>query len=198
MISGMGFEVVLWDFGDTLVDERWMQRPPDSFPSWPTAWANVMTDRADDWNIGRVEMSQIFIELANRTGMTTEDVAAHALDCCHRLVFNPTAWQIASERRFTQAIVTVNPDLFAKYVMPAYELAAIFDVIVMSFAERTTDKPTLCNIALGRLGFKGDIAHCLLIDNRLDFVQAWQNVGGVSYWFQGDEQFKRDVPLLFG
>jgi hypothetical protein len=28
-----------------------------------------------------------------------------------------------------------------------------------------------------------------LIDNRLDLVSAWRDVGGAGYWFQNDEQF---------
>ena len=29
---------VLWDFGDTLVDQDWMLRPPEAYPNWPQAW----------------------------------------------------------------------------------------------------------------------------------------------------------------
>jgi hypothetical protein len=29
--------VLLWDFGDTLVDERWMVRAPATCPTWPAA-----------------------------------------------------------------------------------------------------------------------------------------------------------------
>jgi hypothetical protein len=34
--------VLLWDFGDTLVDERWMRRAPAEFPDWPNAWNKVI------------------------------------------------------------------------------------------------------------------------------------------------------------
>jgi len=33
--------VLLWDFGDTLVDERWMLRAPASCPGWPSARTEV-------------------------------------------------------------------------------------------------------------------------------------------------------------
>jgi hypothetical protein len=74
----------------------------------------------------------------------------------------------------------------------------VFDVIVVSFAERTVDKPSLCRIALDRLGFDGDHSAALLIDNRKDLVHAWQDDGGAGYWFQSDEQFRRDIPRLLG
>lgn len=113
-------------------------------------------------------------------------------------MFNPIAWRVAVEHRLPQALVTVNPDLFADYIVPAHELAIVFDAIVMSFAERTADKPSLCRIALDRLGFDGDPSAALLIDNRKDLVHAWQTVGGAGYWFQNDEQLRRDIPRLLG
>ena len=191
-------DVLLWDFGDTLVDERWMRRCPDAHPEWDDAWTAVMDQLAERWNTGEVGMPVVFAALADRTGMTPADVEAHARDCCRRLVFNPTAWRIAREHRLPQALVTVNPDLLAAYVVPAHHLATVFDAIVMSFAEGTVDKPTLCRIALDRLGFDGDPHAALLIDNRQDLVHAWETAGGTGYWFQSDEQFRRDVPRLLG
>lgn len=155
-----------------------------------------MTDRADDWNLGRAIAAEIFGELAARSGMSRHAVRSHARSCCEHLVFNVTAWHVASERRLPQALVTVNPDLFADFVVPAYGLDDVFDVIVMSFAERTDDKPALCDIALRRLGFSGPRSDALLIDNRLDLVEAWRNVGGTGYWFESDQKLGADLPSL--
>jgi FMN phosphatase YigB (HAD superfamily) len=188
--------VLLWDFGDTLVDERWMLRPPAECPAWEATWLDVMADHADDWNVGRVSAVQVFGALAERSGMSADAVKSHARRCCERLAFNETAWRVASERRLRQALVTVNPDLFADFTVPAHGLDNVFDVIVMSFAERTDDKPALCDIALDRLGFTGSRSDALLIDNRLDLVKAWRNVGGAGYWFQSDQRFSADLPSL--
>ena len=190
--------VLLWDFGDTLVDERWMRRPPvdGSYPAWEAAWVEVMADLADAWNVGRVGSSDVHAALAERTGMSVDAVAAHARDCCERLVFNRTAWRVANERRMPQALVTVNPDLFDDLIVPVHGLTDIFDVIVTSSGERTADKVGLCVVAVERLGHRGPRSQALLIDNRLDLVGAWQDAGGAGYWFQGDEQFADDVPAL--
>jgi len=153
---------------------------------------------AERWNVGAVHAAEVFAALAERTGMTAAAVAAHARDCCARLAFNTNAWSIATERRFPQALVTVNPDLFEDFVVPAHGLEATFDTIVTSSAERMADKSTLCLIALERIGFHGDRSHALLIDNRLDLVSAWRDVGGAGYWFRNDEQFGRDIPQLLG
>jgi hypothetical protein len=187
---------LLWDFGDTLVDERWMRRPPPDFPTWDAAWSDVMADRADDWNVGRIGAAEIFEELAQRTGMSADAVRSHAAHCCDRLVFNETAWRVACERRLPQALVTVNPDLFGEFVVPAHRLHDVFDVIVMSFAESTDEKSALCDIALDRLGLAGPRSDALLIDNRLDLVEGWRNVGGTGYWFRSDARFRADLPSL--
>ena len=194
----MAPDVLLWDFGDTLVDERWMRRAPDACPAWEAAWLDVMAELADSWNIGAVRAPQVFVALAERTGVTKQAVEAHAQDCCRQLAFNSAAWRVATERRVPQALVTVNPDLFADYIVPGYHLDNVFDIIVMSFVEGTDDKPTLCQIALDRLGFSGERSQALLIDNRIDLVHAWREIGGAGYQFQSDEQFARDAPQLLG
>lgn len=188
--------VLLWDFGDTLVDERWMRRPPAEFPKWEAVWLDLMGDHADDWNVGRVGRAEVFGAIAERSGMSAAAMKSHARTCCERLLFNETAWRLASERRLPQALVTVNPDLFADFVVPAHGLDDVFDVIVMSFEELTDDKPTLCDIALDRLGFTGPRSDALLIDNRRDLVEAWRDVGGTGYWFQSDQQLRADLPSL--
>ena len=109
-----------------------------------------------------------------------------------------TAWRVATEHHAPQALVTVNADLFGDWIVPGYELATMFETIVVSCAERTSNKTELCTIALDRLGFSGDRSDALLIDNRLDLVEAWRAVGGSAYWFQSDAQFADDVAALLG
>lgn len=188
--------VLLWDFGDTLADERWMRRPPADCPTWEAVWEDVMAEYADDWNVGRIGAREIFRVLAARSGMTVEGVRSHARGCCERVAFNKTAWRVASERRLPQALVTVNPDLFADVVVPAHGLDGVFDEIVMSFAERTDDKSALCDIALERLGFAGPRSHALLIDNRIDLVDAWKHQGGAGYRYESDQKLRADLPSL--
>jgi len=187
--------VVLWDFGDTLVDERWMRRCPESCPTWETAWIEVMNEFADRWNVGEVSLEEVSAALADAAAMTLPEVEAHVRACCAQLSLHVNAWELAEQHRWPQAIVTVNPDLFADFIVPTYGLSEMFDQIVMSFAEQTDDKVALCDIALERLGYAGLRDGALLIDNQLDLVDAWRDSGGVGYWFQSDDQFGRDAPL---
>ena len=194
----MAYALLLWDFGDTLVDERWMRRAPDGVPGWEDAWNATMADLADAWNVGATSSAEVYAALAERTGMALEEVAAHAEHCCRQITFHEMAWRVACERRRPQAIVTVNPDLFTDLVVPACGLATAFDHIVASHQESTDDKVALSERALARLGFRGDRHEVLLIDNRADLVEAWRDAGGSGYWFQGDDRFARDVEGLLG
>jgi hypothetical protein len=191
-------QVLLWDFGDTLVDERWMLRAPTGCADWASAWREVMTTHADDWNVGRVSEAEVFRALHDRTGLGVDVIEHHAAECCRSIAFHPVAWRVATERRRPQALVTVNPDLFVARVAPTYDLAAHFDAVVVSYQEGTDDKTALCEIALVRLGYTGPRAGALLVDNREDVTDAWRRSGGASYWYRGDAAFEADLPTLFG
>jgi FMN phosphatase YigB (HAD superfamily) len=188
--------VLLWDFGDTLVDERWMLKPSAEFDRWPEVWTDVVGERARDWNTGRISESDIFGELARRSGMDISAIERYVAACCESIRFNRAAWRAACERRRPQALVTVNPDLFIERVARPYGLAAHFDAIVVSCEEGTDDKSALCGIALDRLGFSGSSSEALLIDNRRDLADAWAQSGGVSYHFRGDKVFDLDWPAI--
>jgi hypothetical protein len=151
----MSISVLLWDFGDTLVDERWMWRAPARCATWESSWAEVMADLADDWNVGAVTSAIVFQALASRTGMSAEDVEEHARDCCRQIEFHPSAWRYAQKRCRPQALVTVNPDLFTGVHRPSTGPHRSFDVIIVSATERCANKVELCEEALARLGFRG-------------------------------------------
>ena len=189
-------DVLLWDFGDTLVDERWMLAPPVGISGWRDAWIAVMATHADDWNRGAVSAHDVFAALADETGMTAAAVEVHAHACCRTLGFHEHAWRVAREHRLPQALVTVNPDIFGAWIVPDHRLHEVFDAIVMSYAEGTTDKCSLCDRALERLGATRDRSRALLIDNRADLVEQWRAAGGVGYWFRDDEQFHADLAAL--
>jgi len=190
--------VLLWDFGDTLVDERWMLRAPAEYRGWPSAWRAVMATHADDWNVGRVSERDVFRALHARTGLGVDAIEQHAAECCRSIRFHPFAWQVATERRLPQALVTVNPDLFVSRVAATYDLGQYFDAVVVSCVEGTDDKTALCEIALDRLGFTGPRSAALLIDNRQDLTDGWRQSGGAAYWYRDDAALAADLPTLLG
>lgn len=114
----MAAAVLLWDFGDTLVDERWMRTPPVGCPTREAAWLEVMAHSAYRWNPGAVTSTKIFDALSVRTGMAREQVEAHACRCCEQLVFNETAWRVAKERWLPPSARHGEPDLFTDHIVP--------------------------------------------------------------------------------
>jgi FMN phosphatase YigB (HAD superfamily) len=190
--------VLLWDFGDTLVDERWMLSAPAELPQWLAVWTAVVSERAREWNTGRVGEADIFGELAARTGMDTPSIERHVAACCRSIRFHPAAWRAATERRRPQALVTVNPDLFVERVAKPHDLERHFDTVVVSCAEGTDDKNELCRTALDRIEFTGHPSEALLIDNRRDLVDAWARTGGAAYLYRGDDSFANDWPSILG
>ncbi len=185
---------VLWDFGDTLVDESWMLEAPDGVPAWTAVWSDVARGpREDAWNRGDVTEDEIIEAVASRLPMTAEQVRAHARRCCARIRFFETPWALARSLRLPQALVTVNPDGFSNWVVPEHRLDEVFDLIVASWEERILDKAELCQIALDRLGGAVDPSDALLIDNKEANVEAWMARGGRGYWFRGDAAFRADL-----
>jgi hypothetical protein len=86
--------VLLWDFGDTLVDERWMRQAPAECPDWSNAWNEAMETCADDWNIGRASERDVFAEMSRRTGLSIDFVERHAEACCRSITFHPFTWRV--------------------------------------------------------------------------------------------------------
>lgn len=187
---------LLWDFGDTLVDERWMWPCPAGFPNWTDSYralgAGLLGSR---WNRGALSFEEFATRLAADVGIAFDDACAHMQACCNAIQFFEHAWATARSHAMPQAIVTVNPDLFTRFVAPNYALDTVFDTIVTSWQERTEDKARLCEIALDRLGGSNP-AEALLIDNIEANVASWRAHGGQAYLFRSDLEFGRDVPRL--
>jgi FMN phosphatase YigB (HAD superfamily) len=179
---------LLWDFGDTLVDERFLWTCPTGVPGWVAAYrALAGGEFGTRWNCGTASLDELATELSARLGMSTRAVVAHVKRCSARIRFFEHAWTAARSRALPQALVTVNPDLF-RDVVSHYRLAEHFDAIVISSEEGTDSKVDLCEVAMRRLGCD-DASQALLIDNIAANVDAWRERGGAAYWFRGDDEF---------
>jgi len=180
---------LLWDFGDTLVDQRWMWPSPDGVPGWTTRYRALPgTDIDTRWSEGEMTTEELAAVFASDLGCTPELLMAHMEQRCRDVQFFEHAWAAARAHSFPQAIVTVNSDAFSRFVVPNCALDSVFDVIVTSWEEHMMDKTRLCEIALERLGCD-DPAEALLIDNIEENVAAWRERGGQAYLFVSDEEF---------
>jgi phosphoglycolate phosphatase-like HAD superfamily hydrolase len=182
----MNLQAVLWDFGDTLADERWMLAPLDGSPGWPDTYRQVLDggELADRWNTGSATTAEVAEAFANTLGVPTQRILAHMRACCRHVALYADVIALAARLEAPQAIVTINPDIFSEVVVPACDLTARFAAIVTSWEERTLSKADLCDIAMSRLPGAVDREACLLIDNRIDNVAEWRARGGAAWHFQ--------------
>ena len=112
---------VLWDFGDTLVEQDWMLTPPDGIPDWPAAWLEIARGANEQpWNLGEVGTETIASGVAERLDMPLVDAMRHIDRCCRGIRFFDAPWAAARGCPLPQAIVTLNPDLFRTLVVLIY------------------------------------------------------------------------------
>ena len=108
------------------------------------------------------------------------------------------AVSVASQLECPQAIVTINPDIFTRWVVPNYRLNEVFEVILAAWEIRTLNKSDMCEEAIVRLGGTEDVGKVLLVDNLESNVLDWRGRGGSAYHFRGDDIFGHDAKTLFG
>jgi beta-phosphoglucomutase-like phosphatase (HAD superfamily) len=187
---------LLWDFGDTLADERWMLAPPKDEPRWGEAWLATMEALGPRWSVGTATSAEVAADVAARLGWPVERANAHMRACCGRIAFYPGVRELIARAPVPQALVTVNPDIFSEVVAPAYGLAGMFATIVTSWEEGVADKAALAAAAMRRLGADLTPPECLLIDNLEPNVTAWRAVGGRAHHFTSPEDLMRAWPAL--
>ena len=195
--------VLLWDFGDTLADERWAWSAPAGVRGWSAAYRRIGdSELGERWNLGDASTRDVAQHLATELGLEAGDIHQHLERTCASIAFFPTSWRVACRHALPQAVVTVNPLVFRQVIVPTYELDQVFDVIVVSAEEHTTDKVRLCELALERLGKRASRHSSLLIDNISDNVERWRASGGLGYQFLDDATFAQDLtsgrlPIAF-
>jgi FMN phosphatase YigB (HAD superfamily) len=180
---------LLWDFGDTLVDERWLWTCPPEVPGWRDCYRELTSGEwGRRWNCGSARFDELATEMSTRLGMSTAAVVAHAQRCSADIRFLEHAWAAARSHALPQALVTVNPHEFRDWIVPHYRLSDHFEAIVISAEHGCESKAELCDVAVKLLGCE-DRSAALLLDNIEGNVDEWRSRGGSAYWFQGDDEF---------
>jgi len=84
-VSASPLACVLWDFGDTLADERWMLAAPADVPESTRVWADVAgVALADRWNRGEISDREIVRAVAARLSLDEQTVRTHTRWCLGR------------------------------------------------------------------------------------------------------------------
>lgn len=190
-------DLICWDFGDTLVDERWMRAPHPTYADWADHYDEVIAaDPAwvQAWEEGRAGVVELVERLHRRTRLPASDIDDHIAAACRGVRWFPAARGALDELRgeVLQACTTVNPDVFTTYVVPALELATLFDVVVTSWETGIMDKSAMARHARQQLALGDDLATTLLVDNKAANVDEFRRAGGVAYLYRGDAAFADD------
>jgi FMN phosphatase YigB (HAD superfamily) len=194
-------DLVCWDFGDTLVHERFMRRCPLGVPEWEEVYDRVVDSRPDweaDWMLGRAPMTDLIPWLAAELPMTNQAVARHLRSVWQQIDWFPSSrdWVGRLNGHVAQAVVTVNPTEFSG-IATACGLDPLVDVIITSADLESLSKVVMTEHARRLLGLKPGVARCLLIDNRQDNIDEFAAAGGHGYHFTPDG-FTRDAAALLG
>ena len=189
-------KTVLWDFGNTLVDETWMQMPMPGCNEWPSAYRNLVYQGSlgNEWSLGKIDAEDVAQALAEHLDLPVKKVLSHMKLASRNIKFFESVLYYAKSSPLPQSIVTVNPDLFSSITVAHYDLTNDFPVIVTSWEERTLSKAKICDVALHRQGLEIERSEALLIDNKQDNIDEWRDAGGVGYLFLGEHQFRGSPP----
>ena len=123
----MTIHAILWDFGDTLVDETWMQSPMPGVSGWAAAWRTLGIDNPDlirRWDLGEIGRVDIAKALSAALGVSIAAITAHMEACSRNMAFFPAVMEFSARSQLPQAIVTINPDIFTEVVVPTCGLGA--------------------------------------------------------------------------
>ncbi|MEM7016563.1 MAG: hypothetical protein AAF512_04380 [Pseudomonadota bacterium] len=192
----MDIQCILWDFGDTLADEKFLLTSPQHIPEWGEVWREVLWDTPEltnAWDTGEISTQEIAAIIAQQLERPIEEVLTHMQQCCKNLQFFDMPWLAAKRCTLPRAMITIMPDAFSKWTVPYYQLDEIFFPLVTSWEEHILDKGIMSLIALERLDHKVEPEQALLIDNRQENLDAWAIHGGPGYLFTSEVQFQQDL-----
>jgi len=182
---------LLWDFGDTLCDERFIW---GTGPEWMEVYGTFDDGIGDQWCTSELDTAAFATELSARMGRSPASIVEHMVErSTNHVHWYEYTYRFFRAHHLPQAIVTVNPDLFSEVIVPAHDLASCCEVIVTSWEDRTVDKSILCALAIERLALELEPAEALLIDNKRANVDAWIGAGGQGYHYTTDDAFRRAV-----
>lgn len=192
-------DLVCWDFGDTLVHERFMRICPPGVPEWEPVYDAVVDARPDwvnDWMLGRAVMTELIPWLAAELPMTPTAIARHLREVWNQIVWFPDAreWIGRLDGVVAQAIVTVNPFEFSG-ISVACGLDPLVDVIVTSADLATHSKVEMTEHARRLLGLPPGLDSSVLIDNKLANIDEFAAAGGPTIHFT-PETFPAEAERL--
>lgn len=189
---------VVFDFANTLCSGLYFNVAPCGCENWRELFntyifdkfgKNLIESKVMNGQLGTEGIAKI---ISGHVGLDVESVVRLMEDGCKGLKFNSAVLDFAVEQKnngTATALVSVNMDVFTKTVVPAHGLGNIFDIIVNSFDYKEMKKDVLWDIAFHKLGDGVTFSNSLLIDDGIDNVNLFRELGGYAYQYRDDESF---------
>lgn len=186
----MKVDLVCWDFGDTLVDERFMRLAPDGVPQWGAVYDEVLAERSDwveAFDLGHGSINDLVGPLAARLPMTEAQIVGHLRRVWGRITWYGDAqdWVDRLIGKVAQAVVTVNPHEFSG-IARACGLDHRIPLIVTSAELGTLSKVAMADHARAVLGLAPGLTTTVLIDNKAENTEEFSSAGGRAVLYEPD------------
>ncbi len=186
----MAIDLICWDFGDTLVEERFMRLAPEGVPDWGRVYDELLAERPDwvaGWDLGRGSLNDLVEPLAERSGLGRAEVATHLRAVWHRIAWfaDSRSWVERLDGVVAQAVVTVNPHEFSG-IATACGLDRLIPTLVTSAELATISKVTMAERARDLLALPAGLTTTVLVDNRADNVEEFAAAGGHTIHYRAD------------
>lgn len=190
---------VIFDYGLTIGAEYYFNvRPPD-VPDWDRlvqATAFEDKDFNHAWMLGRTDIRELARRLAAKTGMTADAVMEYLRLGCRQVKEFPQVIGLVRQLAgagMPLAMVTVNFDIFDQVVVPWHQYDRLFRSIINSANHDETDKTRLWPLAFRDLGPGIGYHNSLLIEDRLQEVERFRQLGGAAIQFRPDTDLAAEL-----
>jgi FMN phosphatase YigB (HAD superfamily) len=189
---------IVFDFANTLYSGLYFNIAPPGCENWRELFNTYVFDKSDRNAIetqvmnGELGTEDIAGIISGHVGLGIESAVKLMEEGSKDLEFNPAIFDFAIEQKnkgLATALVSVNMEVFTKTVVPAHDLEDVFDVIVNSFDYEETEKEILWDIAFSKLGAGITYSNSLLIDDGIENVHLFEELGGYAYQYRDDESF---------
>lgn len=187
------YKAVIFDFYRTLSHtEFFLGLESDSRDKIQSLIFSESSDFYWRWLRGEIDKTFICEYLSEALETSAEELLTDLEDSCSKVRLNPILMEfrtLLKQKGIPAGIVTLNFDVFTSLVSPNLDLGDKFDFVINSADHGCSDKKVLYQLALDRLGLPS-AEGCLLIDDDPRWIAAFEELGGCTKHFKGDEDFE--------
>jgi len=193
---GFMYKCILFDFSKTLCSNIY-------FESLPEKERQIITEVLftpdgykrfeKDWLLGRISFEEVLTELSIHLPYSTIELEHIFKTDYGKFSFNEPIYSFSQEvRKYCKtAIVTLNHDIFSRYLVPEFNLNEKFDYILNS-----ADYGTLNKIEMIAKVSNFKFSEMLLIDDSIENGKQFKEAGGSAILYNNETFSEKAESLL--